>query len=134
MRRFRRLHPDAHMRPLRVVEADYALQDSPAFIAGSDSHLVQPFSLQDAVSALRDGVFNAVEHIHSIRPETRYVNGVLADFHVDGETEEIPVDPRFTEALVCYVVYCAYLKDDSDTENLQNAENYLAKANTLMQI
>ena len=83
---------------------------------------------------LRDGVFNAVEHIHSIRPETRYVNGVLADFHVDGETEEIPVDPRFTEALVFYVVYCAYLKDDSDTENLQNAENYLAKANTLMQI
>ena len=83
---------------------------------------------------LRDGVSNAVEHIHSIRPETRYVDGSLADFHVDGMTEEIPIDRRFMEALVCYVVYCAYMKDDPDTENLQIAESYLAKANTLMQI
>lgn len=60
MRLFRSLHPDAHMRPLRIVEADYALQNSPAFIAGSDSHLVQPFCLQYPVGALRDGVLKRI--------------------------------------------------------------------------
>ena len=60
MRRFRRLHSYAHMRPLRIVEADYSLQDSPAFIAGSDGHLVQPLCFQYSVSALRDGVFKRI--------------------------------------------------------------------------
>ena len=57
---FRSLHPDAHMRPLCVVEADYALQDSPAFIAGGNSHLVQPLCFQYSVGALRDGVFKRI--------------------------------------------------------------------------
>ena len=83
---------------------------------------------------LRDYLHDAVEHIHSVRPETRYVDGALSDFHVDSATDEVPIDSRFMEAIVCYVVYCAYQKDDSDTENLQNSENYLSKANTLMQI
>ena len=78
MRRFRRLHPYAHMRPLSVVEADYALQNSPAFIAGSDSHLVQPFRLQDAVGSLRNGVFKRISALghadaYTVLLELRYI-------------------------------------------------------------
>lgn len=82
---------------------------------------------------LRDGVRMAVRHIHSVRPETRYVDGVLNDFDVGDDTSDIPVDDRFEEALAYYVVYYAYLKDDSDTVNAQLAENYLAKAERWMQ-
>lgn len=87
-----------------------------------------------SVAELLDGVKKAVNHIHSIRPETQYVDGNLSDFEVDSDTEEIPIDSRYEEALVHYVVYWAYLKDDTDVENAQLAESYLARANTLMQI
>lgn len=83
---------------------------------------------------LLDGVRMAVRHIRSIRPETRYVGGVLSDFDVGYATDEIPVDDRFEEALAYYVVYYAYLKDDADTVNAQLAESFLAKAEKWMQL
>ena len=83
---------------------------------------------------LRDGVRMAVRHIRSVRPETRYVGGVLHDFGVTDDTSEIPIDDRFEEALAYYVVYYAYLKDDADTVNAQLAESYLAKSEKWMQL
>lgn len=60
MRLLRGLHPDAHMRPLGVVEADDALKLEPAFFSGGYGHLIQPFGLQDAVGALRHSVLEGI--------------------------------------------------------------------------
>ena len=56
MGHLRRLHSYAHMWPPGVVEVDYALESSLAFTPRRDGHLVQPFRLQDAIGAFRDGV------------------------------------------------------------------------------
>ena len=66
------------MRPLRIVEADYALQDSLTFIAAGDSHLVQPFCLQYPVGALRDGVLKRITALchadaYAVLLELRYI-------------------------------------------------------------
>ena len=56
----RGLHPDAHVRSLRVVEVYNPVQNRPAFISGDYGHLIQPFDFQDAVGPFRDSVLKRV--------------------------------------------------------------------------
>ena len=56
----RGLHSDAHMRPLRVVEVDYSLQDRLAFRPRGDCHFVKPFYLQDAIGPFRNGILKGI--------------------------------------------------------------------------
>lgn len=84
---------------------------------------------------IREEIVDAVRHMQSIRPETRYVEGRLTDYTIpDDDEEPLLCEDRFREALVYYVVYKCYLTDDTDTVNAQLAENYLAKSNQYLQI
>lgn len=76
--------------------------------------------------------------LHRVRPETRYVNGLLNDRveipAPEDEDQRITIDACFEEALVYFVVYKCYLVDDTDTVNAQLAEMYLQKFNTKAQL
>jgi len=92
--------------------------------------------------AIRDGM----KQLRGIRPETRYVNGELTDvllktsagadqdFTIPTDasgystfrTHVINMEDRWQEALVYYVVFRMYLKDDPDTINNEQAKNYLS--------
>lgn len=89
-------------------------------------------------SELRGHLQDGVLALHSIRPETRYVDGALVDFVAvpdeDAQDQEFPIDRRYEEALVCYVCYRCYLDDDTDTTNQNLAESYLQKFNTKAQL
>ena len=93
---------------------------------------VEPYRWLD--SEIRSHVADAVEHLHSVRPESRYVDGRLSDFKVDQRTEDILADDRWRESIVYYAAYKCYLDDDTDTVNAQLAESYLAKAEKWMQL
>lgn len=87
---------------------------------------------KDIASSLQEAIYS----LHSIRPETRYIDGRLVDYVqvpnvVD---EEISINNRFEEALIYYVVHKCYLDDSTDTINLQLAESYLSKFNTKVQL
>lgn len=85
---------------------------------------------------IRDALQEGVYALNSIRPETRYVNGRLADLIQlpEADDEPISISDRYVEALVFYVVYKCYLDDDTDTVNQQLAESYLGKFNTKAQL
>lgn len=85
------------------------------------------------LSAIEDGI----AFLHSIRPETRYMDGILTDgvkVPQDTKDEEFPVHSRYREAVVAYVAYKCLERDSSDTQNLALAETFLNKAKTLMQV
>jgi len=84
---------------------------------------------------LKSGLELGIAKLNSLRPETRYVNGVLTDgiqLPDDNDTS-ISIDSRFLEPLVYYVVYTAYAQDNTDTVNQQLAENSLAKFMSFIQ-
>jgi len=85
---------------------------------------------------IRDALQEAIAALNAIRPETRYVDGVLSDpiRLPAADDKTISVNDRYTEALVFYVVYKCYLMDDTDTTNQQLAELYLGKFNTKAQL
>ena len=89
-------------------------------------------------SELRDHLQTGVHALHAIRPETRYVNGLLTDFvavpDAEAEDQSFPIDVRYEEALVYFVVYKCYLDDDTDESNQALAEAYLGKFNTKAQL
>lgn len=99
--------------------------------------------LQDTVAEyrwtsadIRDALQEGVYALNAIRPETRYVDGLLRDVIALPKTDDarIDVNDRYEEALVFYVVYKCYLVDDTDTVNQQLAETYLGKFNTKAQL
>ncbi len=99
--------------------------------------------IQDTVSEYRwtseeikDYLQDGCIALNAIRPETRYVGGLLTDGTVLPESDDDPIsiDNRFAEALVFYVVYKCYLKDATDTTNQGLAESYLNKFNTKAQL
>lgn len=102
-----------------------------ARVIAKDSIEPYRFSSEDVFMYVRD----AVRHLNRLNPTTRYVDGVLAniDLVLDGETE-IPVEDRYEEALVDYAVFRIYQEDDSDTVNMQLAQNYLQRSEALMQL
>lgn len=94
---------------------------------------VEPYRWSKEV--IREELVDAVRHMQSVRPETRYVDGRLTDYTLPDEDDEpLLCEDRFREALVYYVVYKCYLTDDTDTVNAQLAENYLTKSNQYLQI
>lgn len=92
------------------------------------------FQPKEVFSALRKAIVNT----HSVRPESRYVNGLLVEFSYpnEGNDEEIvrdfdlDIEERWREALVYYVVYQLYLKDDADTQNLALSKEYFNRYTT----
>lgn len=86
--------------------------------------------------AIHDEISDAIHHLNSIRPETRYIDGQLVDFVPipEGMDEDISINQRFLESIVYYIVYKCYLIDDTDTVNAQLAEMYLQKSNTYAQL
>lgn len=89
-------------------------------------------------SELRDHLQAGIHALHAIRPETRYVSGELVDFvavpDAEAAEQEFPIDVRYEEALVYFVVHKCYLDDDTDKSNQALAESYLAKFNTKAQM
>lgn len=85
---------------------------------------------------IKDYLTDGCRALNAIRPETRYVDGLLTDGTVlpEFDNDPIPIDNRFTETLVFYVVYKCYLKDATDTTNQGLAESYLNKFNTKAQL
>lgn len=83
---------------------------------------------------IRDAVQEGIYALNAIRPETRYVDGRLVDVVEIEEDGSFPIDGRFEEALVYFVVHKCYLDDNTDTVNAQLAEQYLGKFNTKAQI
>lgn len=77
----------------------------------------------------------AFRRLHSVRPSTRYVDGLLTD-GVDlgefGEDDALPVEGRYREALALYAAYLCYLDDATDTVNAERANACLARAEGLM--
>lgn len=95
---------------------------------------IAPYRWED--SELKADVQFAVRELNKIRPETRYVGGVLTDGVTlpTSNTDQIAVDDRYEECIAYYVAYLAYLDDNSDTVNAQLAESYLNKFNVKAQL
>lgn len=93
-----------------------------------------PYRWEDAniKSAIQEGL----AAVNAVRPETRYVNGVLTDFTElpPNDSDDIPMNNRYEEAIVYYAVHKCYMMDSSDTVNFQLSESYLAKFNTKVQL
>ena len=112
-----------------------------------DSYRFQPTEIFDA---MRDGL----RMIRSVRPESKYVDGLLTGkmLLVDGDEADFAVpesfpatiggvtytldefraltvnmEDRWMEALVYYVIHQMYLKDDTDTANANLANVYYNK-------
>lgn len=85
---------------------------------------------------MRDALQEGICALNAIRPETRYVNGVLCDGVnlPESDTAEISIKSRYEEALVHYVVYKCYLTDSTDTANAQLAEMHFGKFNMKAQM
>lgn len=88
------------------------------------------------IEELRDHAQEGLRSINAIRPETRYVNGLVTDGTVLPSTDDavIEMNDRYEEALVYFVVYRCYLNDNTDTENAQLSESYLSKFNMKVQL
>lgn len=96
------------------------------------------FTEKEIYLALKQGI----SEVRRLRPESRYVNCLLTDFTLNVPqqapaggwsqfaTTEIMMDEFWMHALVCYVVYRMYLKDDSDTQNANLAKTYLNTFNS----
>ena len=112
-----------------------------------DSYRFNPTEIFDA---MRDGL----RMIRNVRPESKYVDGLLtgkmlivngieADFDVPesfpatigGTTYTLDqfraftvnMEDRWMESLVYYVIHQMYLKDDTDTANANLAQTYYTK-------
>jgi len=112
-----------------------------------DNYRFQPTEM---FTAMRDGL----RMIRNVRPESKYVNGLLtdkmlrinnieSDFVVPesfpatiAETSYtlaqyrefvINMEDRWMESLVYYVIHQMYLKDDTDTNNASLATTYYSK-------
>ena len=85
---------------------------------------------------IRDSLVEAIRALNAIRPETRYVDGLLVDCIrlPDDDSATIDIEDRYEEALVYYVVHKCYLDDDSDTVNATLSADYLSKFNVKAQL
>ncbi len=108
------------------------------------------FAPTEIFDAMRDGL----RMIRNVRPESKYVDGLLtgkmliingeeADFTVPesfpatiGDTTytldqfrgfTVNLEDRWMESLVYYVIHQMYLKDDTDTANANLAQTYYTK-------
>ena len=93
------------------------------------------FTEKEVYLALKQGI----AEVKRLRPESRYVNGLLIEYDLSvpsvapaggwaawAASQTISMDEFFQQALIFFVVYRMYLKDDADTNNAQLAKEYLA--------
>lgn len=95
-----------------------------------DAYRFEPKEMFAALSS-------AIVRIHTIRPESRYVAGLLVDYSLSVPAQftdetlatyrstEIEMERRWFDAAVYFMVYRMYLKDDPDTSNSKLADHYL---------
>lgn len=85
---------------------------------------------------LHDALQLGINALASIRPETRYVDGLLTDGVMlpADDSASFPVNYRYKDALVCFVVHQCYADDSSDTVNSQLSKDFLAKFNSKAQL
>ena len=113
----------------------------------SDAYRFEPKEIYQAL-------WEGLKHIRSIRPESRYLDGLLVDlqlrtsdsspwvdFYIPENqaievyrASKISMEDDWREAAVYYIVHRMYLKDDSDTQNANLATQYLNMFNTAAQI
>lgn len=74
---FRRLHPDAHMGPLRIVEVYDSFQYVSTLDTGFNMHFVQPLRLEYAIGALR---YRVLQRVTALR-------------HTDGDSSSLEFTP-----------------------------------------
>lgn len=81
--------------------------------------------------AMRDGL----NHIRNMRPESKYVSGVLVDLNfptIPASAEStstirattVNMEDRWQEAIVFYCIHRMYNKDDTDTQNAALSKEY----------
>ena len=85
---------------------------------------------------IRDDIQSAVDNLHKVRPETRYVNGLLVDRVTlpSEDADAIQIDERFADALAYFAAYMAYSDDCTDPVSKTLADDYLAKFNAFVQL
>ena len=81
-------------------------------------------------------IMDGVRHLRRIHPSSRYdENTNLYDDEPELDAySDVPADKRYEEALIDYAAYRIYQLDATDTTNMQLSENFLAKAEKLMQL
>jgi hypothetical protein len=90
-----------------------------------------------------NSIYSGVRLLFSIRPESRY-NGVrLVSFSIPVVTaatlsteqaKTLPLDPRWTDALIYFAAAKCYEIDSSDTANASLADSYFSKFNNLAKL
>jgi len=83
-------------------------------------------------------VWDGVRKLQKIRPESRYVGLRLMSFEFpripndadsqaieEARAEILPVDDRWTDALVDYVAHRCFASDDNDTENARLSAEHM---------
>lgn len=103
------------------------------------------FEPKEVFKAMVQGMVNT----RNVRPESRYVNGLLVDLTIqvpqsfttspNGGTLKtfrervLEIENRWREPLVFYVVSRMYMKDDADTQNANLVTQYTNLYNTTVQ-
>lgn len=77
----------------------------------------------------------SIRALHKVRPETRYVNGLLVDCVTlpTLDTDQVAIDGRFEDALVYHTAYLAYSDDCTDSVSKTLADDFLSKFNAFSQ-
>ena len=86
--------------------------------------------------AIKSDLAMSIRALHKVRPETRYVDGLLVDYVTLPalDTDPIAIDGRFEDALAYHTAYLAYSDDCTDPVSKSLADDFLAKFNTFAQI
>ena len=76
-------------------------------------------------------LFEGIQKLHMIRPESRYSGTTLVDFSMpenyEGSlSEEFPIDYRWKDAIVHYICARAYQIDNNDTMNAQKYSEHMS--------
>ena len=85
---------------------------------------------------IRDALAEAVRTLNAVRPETRYVDGVLTD-GVElpaSDDEKIDIHDRYEEALAYYVASCCYADDCTDPVSKTLADDFRNKFMSMAQV
>lgn len=84
---------------------------------------------------IKADIKSAICALHKVRPDTRYVKGLLVDSVLlpDDDSANIDIEERFADALAYYAAHMAYSDDCTDPVSKQLADDFLAKFNAFAQ-
>jgi len=85
---------------------------------------------------LKKDIQASILTLHSVRPETRYVNGSLVDKITlpASAAESIGIDDRFEECIAYFAAHLAYSDDCTDPVSKALSDDFLAKFNALSKL